>query len=114
MNTLKNQVNLVGNLGTDPQVKTFANGNTLTKLSIATNESRKNADGEYFNTTQWHNIIAWGKLGETMQQFLKKGSQVAIQGKLTYGSFQDKEGINRNRTTIVANEFLMLDKLEEN
>ena len=108
MNTLRNKVQLIGNLGNDPEIITLESGKKLAKLSIATNESYKNAEGEKVTDTQWHNVIAWNKTAEIIENYLQKGSEVAIEGKLTNRSYQDKEGVKKYITEIVCNELLML------
>jgi len=107
MNALRNKVQLIGNLGNDPEIVNLDSGKTLAKFSIATNESYKNADGEKVTDTQWHNIIAWGKTAEIVEKYLNKGKEVAIEGKLTTRTY-DKEGEKRYITEIVCNELLML------
>lgn len=107
MNTLKNKVQLIGHLGNDPEVKTV-NGNSLAKISIATNETYKNAKGEKITETQWHNVIAWGKTADIIGKYLKKGSEVAIEGKLINKNYTDKEGVKRYVTEVQANEVLLL------
>jgi single-strand DNA-binding protein len=82
----------------------------LAKMSIATNESYKNAKGELVKETQWHNLIAWGKTADIIETYLEKGSEIAIEGKLINRSYTDKEGIKRYVTEIQVNEFVMLDK----
>lgn len=109
MNALRNKVQLIGNLGMDPEVKTLDGGKKLAKMSIATNEQYKNAKGERVTETQWHNLIAWGKTAEIVEKFLKKGSEVAIEGKLINSNYTDKEGIKRYLTEIEVSEVLMLD-----
>ncbi|MFL5765988.1 MAG: single-stranded DNA-binding protein [Bacteroidia bacterium] len=109
MNALRNKVLLIGNLGMDPEVKALESGKKLAKVSIATNETYKNAKGERITETQWHNLIAWGKTAEIVEKFLKKGSEVAIEGKLINRNYVDKEGIKRYVTEIEVNELLMLD-----
>ncbi|MDP9048388.1 MAG: single-stranded DNA-binding protein [Bacteroidota bacterium] len=108
MNTLKNSVRLVGHLGMDPEVKTFAENKQLTKFSIATNESYKNDKGEKITETQWHNLILWGVQARLAGDYLKKGDEVAIEGKLANRTYTDKEGIKRYSSEIVVNEFLKL------
>lgn len=108
MSTLRNKVQLIGNLGNDPEIITLDSGKKLAKLSIATNETYKNAQGEKVTDTQWHNIVAWNKTAEIIEQYLQKGSEVAIEGKLTYRSYEDKDGIKKYITEIVCNELLML------
>jgi single-strand DNA-binding protein len=110
MNTLKNKVQLIGNLGQDPEITNFESGKILAKFSIATNDSYKNAQGEKITDTQWHNIVAWGKTAQIIEKFITKGKEVAIEGKLTSRSWQDKDGIKRYTTEVVCNELLMLGK----
>ena len=108
MNTLKNKVQLIGNLGKDPEITNFESGKTLAKFSIATNDSYKNAKGEKVEDTQWHNIVAWGKTAEIIEKYVSKGKEVAIEGKLTTRSWDDKDGIKRYITEVVCSELLML------
>jgi single-strand DNA-binding protein len=108
MKNLRNKVQLIGNLGVNPEVKTLDNGKTFARISLATTEVYKNAKGEKINDTQWHQLIAWGKLAEIADKYLKKGSQVAVEGKLINRSYDDKEGIKRYITEIVVSDFLML------
>ncbi len=108
MNNLRNSITLIGNLGKDPENKTFENGKCLTKLRLATNEFYKSQDGERIQQTQWHNCIAWGKTAELMAQLLSKGKHVAIRGKLVYRSFDDKNGVKRTLPEVVVEEFVAL------
>jgi single-strand DNA-binding protein len=109
MNSLKNKVQLIGNLGANPEVLNLDSGKKLAKFSIATNESYKNANGEKVQDTQWHNIVAWGKTAEIIEKYLTKGNEVAIEGKLVNRSYDDKEGNKRYITEVVVNELLMLN-----
>jgi single-strand DNA-binding protein len=113
MNTLRNKVQLIGHLGMNPEIKVIDSGNKLAKMSIATNESYKNAKGELVKETQWHNLIAWGKTADIIEKYLKKGSEVAIEGKLINRTYTDKDGIKRYSTEIQVNEVLLLDKKDE-
>ncbi|MGZ3777114.1 MAG: single-stranded DNA-binding protein [Mucilaginibacter sp.] len=108
MNTLRNSVRLVGNLGMDPEVKSFDNNRKLAKVSIATNETYKNDKGEKITDTQWHNLVAWGSQAKFAEDFLKKGDEIAIEGKLSSRSYVDKDGNKKYVTEIVVNEFLKL------
>jgi len=110
MNTLKNKVQLIGNLGNDPEIINLESGKILAKFSIATNESYKNTNGEKVTDTQWHNIVAWGKTAQIVEKFVSKGKEVAIEGKLTTRSWEDKDGMKRYTTEVVCNELLMLGK----
>jgi len=110
MNTLKNKVQLIGNLGNDPEIFTFDNGTKKATLSIATNESYTNKAGEKVDDTQWHNVVFFGKTAEVAEKYLMKGSEVAVEGKLTSRSYETKEGEKRYVTEVVASELLMLGK----
>jgi single-strand DNA-binding protein len=108
MNSLKNSVRLVGNLGMDPEVKNFDNNKKLARFSIATNESYKNDKGEKVTETQWHNLVVWGAQAKLAGDFLKKGDEVAIEGKLSNKSYVDKDGNKRYVSEVVVNEFMKL------
>ncbi|MFP4844708.1 single-stranded DNA-binding protein [Winogradskyella sp. PE311] len=110
MNTLRNKVQLIGNLGNNPEIINLESGKMLAKFSIATNESYKNAQGEKVTDTQWHNIVAWGKTAQIVEKFITKGKEVAIEGKLTTRSWEDKDGIKRYITEVICSELLMLGK----
>ncbi|WP_298779302.1 single-stranded DNA-binding protein [uncultured Polaribacter sp.] len=108
MSTLRNKVQLIGNLGNDPEIITLESGKKLAKFSIATNESYKNSQGEKVTDTQWHNVVAWNKTAEIVEKYVTKGKEVAIEGKLTSRSYETKEGEKRYITEVVVNELLML------
>lgn len=108
MSTLKNSVRLVGNLGTDPEVKNLENNRKMVKLNLATNESYKNNKGETVTETNWHNIVIWGMQAKFAEDMLKKGDEVAIEGKLATRNYVDKDGNKRYVTEVVANEFLKM------
>ena len=110
MSTLRNKVQLIGNLGNNPEIVNLDSGKKLAKFSIATNESYKNTKGERVTDTQWHNVVAWGKTAEIVENFVTKGKEIAIEGKLTSRSYETKEGEKRYITEIVCNELLMLGK----
>ncbi|MFT4737096.1 MAG: single-strand DNA-binding protein [Cyclobacteriaceae bacterium] len=109
MTSLKNSVQLIGRLGNDPQVRSFDSGKQMATFSIATNETYYNNKGEKVTDTQWHNIVAWGKKTQIVEDYLKKGSEIALEGKLVNRSYE-KEGEKRTVTEIVMNELLMIDK----
>ncbi len=108
MSTLRNKVQLIGNLGNDPEIINLESGKTLAKFSIATNESYKNAKGEKVTDTQWHNVVAWDKTAKIVESYLTKGKEVAVEGKLTSRSYETKEGEKRYITEIVCSELMML------
>ncbi|CAL2057956.1 single-stranded DNA-binding protein [Tenacibaculum sp. 190524A05c] len=108
MNALKNRVQLIGNLGNKPELIILESGKKLTKFSVATNETYKNAKGEKVTEIQWHNIIAWNKTAEIIESYLDKGSEVMIEGKLTSRSYENENGEKRYITEVVCKEILML------
>lgn len=108
MNTLRNKVQLIGNLGNDPEIINLESGKKLAKFSIATNETYKNAHGEKVTDTQWHNLVAWNKTADIIEQYVTKGKEIAIEGKLTSRSYEDADGIKRYVTEVVVNELLFL------
>ena len=108
MNNLRNRVQLIGNLGNNPEIKTLESGTKLAKFSIATNETYKNAKGDKITDTEWHNVIAWNKTAELAEMFLEKGKEVAIEGKLTTRSWDDEKGNKKYITEVVCNEILFL------
>ncbi len=107
MNTLRNKVQLIGNLGNNPEIITLDSGKKLAKFSIATNESYKNTQGEKITDTQWHNVVAWNKTAEIIEKYLEKGNEVAIEGKLTSRSYETSEGEKRYITEVVCSSFLI-------
>lgn len=113
MNNLKNSVQLIGNLGKDVELHNYDSGKSKASFSIATNDYYKNNQGEKIQETQWHNVVAWGKLAENMKAIIGKGSEVIIKGKLVSRSYEDKTGIKKYITEIVANEFLSLARQEK-
>lgn len=108
MSTLRNKVQLIGNLGNDPEIVTVASGQKLAKFSMATNESYKNNKGERIKDTQWHNVIAWGKTAELIELYLGKGKEVALEGKLVTRSWEDPEGQRRYATEVHCQTLLLL------
>lgn len=107
---MKNRVQLIGNLGQAPEIKNLENGNKLAKISIATNEKYKNAQGEYVTETQWHNVICWGKTAELAEKYLNKGSEIIAEGKLIHRDYTDKDGVKKYITEVEVYNILMLDK----
>ena len=110
MNALRNKVQLIGHLGQDPEIINLDSGRKLAKFSLATNEVYRNDQGEKTQETQWHNVVAWGKTADIVEQYLVKGNEVAIEGKLTHRSYESKEGEKRYITEVRCNELLMLGK----
>jgi single-strand DNA-binding protein len=108
MKSLKNSVQLIGRLGKDPEVKSFDNGKMLATFSIATSDYYRNQKGERVEDTQWHQIVAWGKTAEIAGKYLKKGAEVAIEGKLIHRTYDSPQGERRYITEINVNELVML------
>ena len=113
MSNLRNSVQLIGRLGKNPEVKQLESGRYVANVTIATNDIYKNAKGEKVIETQWHNLVAWGKNAENFQKILTKGDEVAIQGKLTHRSYEDKDGVTRYVTEVVVNEFVKLSSRQQ-
>ena len=110
MNAMKNKVQLIGNLGQDPDIKKIGDDKKVAHLSIATNENYRNVKGEKVTDTQWHNVVAWGKLADIAEKYLLKGTEVVIEGKLINRNYTDKQGVKRYITEVQANELLILTK----
>ncbi len=112
MNNLRNRVQLIGNPGMNPEIKVLENGNKLAKLSLATNETYKNARGEKVTDTQWHNVIAWGKTAELVEKYVRKGKEIGVEGKLVTRNYEASNGEKRYVTEVVVNEILLLGSKE--
>ena len=110
MTTLKNSVQLIGRLGNDPEVRSFDSGKTMATFSIATNEVYYDNKGDRQENTQWHNVVAWGKKTQIIEKYLKKGSEIAMEGKLINRSYETKEGDQRYVTEVSLNELYMIGK----
>lgn len=110
MSTLKNKVQLIGNVGQEPETTNLENGKIVTNISIATNESYKNADGERVKNTVWHRAVAWNKTAGIIDKYVRKGDMIAIEGKLVNRKFETKEGEKRTVTEILISEILLMNK----
>lgn len=108
MYALKNKVQLIGNVGNTVEVKNTESGKKLARFSIATNESYRNAKGEKVTETTWHNVVAWGKVAEIAEKFLQKGTEVAVEGKLTNRTYNDKDGNKKYIYEVQVNELLLM------
>ena len=108
MKSLRNSVQLIGRLGKDPEVRTFDSGKTKATFSIATTDSYKNQKGEKVEDTQWHNIVIWGKLADVAGKYLKKGNEVAVEGKLIHRMYETSSGEKKYITEISVNDMVML------
>lgn len=107
MKNLRNSVQLIGRLGKDPEVKTLENGNAVATFRLATSDYYKNAEGEKVEDTQWHSIVAWGKKADLVSKYLKKGNEVAIEGKLIHRNYETSNGEMRYVSEINMNEIVM-------
>ena len=108
MKNLRNSVQLIGRLGQDPEIRTLDNGRQMARLSLATNETYRNAKGEKVTSTEWHSLVGWGKTAELIGSLCTKGKEIAIRGKITYRSYEDKQGVKRTIPEIVVSEFVLL------
>lgn len=108
MSTLRNSVRLIGNVGNNPEVKTLENDKKFAKFSLATNEGYTNSEGEKIQQTIWHNIVAYGSIVNVIEQHIEKGKQLAVEGKLTYREYLDKEKQQKTITEIVIDEIVLL------
>lgn len=107
-----NKVILIGNLGSDPEIRNLDGGDKVAKFSIATNENYQDKSGSWQKDTQWHNVVAWTGLAERAEKYLKKGNMVYIEGKLTTRKWQDKDGNDRYTTEVLARVLRSLEKRE--
>lgn len=110
MNTLRNKVQLIGRLGQEPEIITFDNGDKLAKFSIAIDDNYKTKKGEKIERTYWHNVIIKNGLVKVVEEYVTKGQEVAIEGKLITRTYEDKDKQKRYVTEILAHELLMLSK----
>lgn len=108
MNTLRNRVQLIGNIGKDPQVKHFDSGKSMASFSLATSESYNDKDGKKTTDTQWHQVVAWGHTANYIESYIQKGNRVAVDGKLIHRSYTDKDGQVKYITEVVVHEIMML------
>jgi single-strand DNA-binding protein len=114
METMKrNSVQLMGNLGKDPEVKEVKGGRRVAKFSMATNDRWKDATGTWQDDVQWHPIVAWGKQAEKVEQQLRKGTKVSVQGRLVHRSYEGKDGQKRYVTEVVLNDFELVSNAGE-
>ncbi len=114
MTTLRNRVQLVGNLGMNPEIVNFESGKKIAKFTVATNETYLNGNGKPITDTQWHNVVAWGKQAEIAEKQLQKGNEVALEGKLTYRHYDDKNGQTKYLTEIVLTSYIIFPAERKN
>ena len=108
MKNLRNRVQLIGNIGKEPEVKTFDSGKTKASFSLATSESYTDTEGKKVTDTQWHQIVAWGNTANYIESYLEKGNRIAVDGKLVHRSYNDKDGVVKYITEVLVNEILLL------
>ena len=107
-----NKVILIGNLGRDPEVRHLESGASVAKFPIATNESYRTKEGDWQQLTEWHDVVAWRYLAEKAERDFKKGKLIYVEGKLTHRKWQDKDGIERYTTEVVASSLRLLERKE--
>ena len=107
---MRNKVQLIGHVGQEPEIKNLEGGKKVANITLATNEVYYNDKGEKVEQTEWHRISAWGKTAEIIENYVTKGKEIAIEGKLTHRSYEDKNGEKRYVSEVVANELLLLGK----
>ena len=112
--TVDNRVQLIGFLGQEIEVKEYAEGKKMARMSMATHESRKNEEGKRETLTTWHNLIAWGKTAEVMQKVFSKGQRLYIEGKLSYREYTNSENVKKQATEIVVSDFKRLEPYDKN
>jgi single-strand DNA-binding protein len=110
MNAMKNRVQLIGHLGNDPEIKNLDGGKKVANLTIATNEVYYKENGDKVEQTEWHKVVAWGKTAELIEKYVTKGREIAIDGKLTHRSYEDKNGEKRYISEVVASEIILFGK----
>ncbi|WP_430614550.1 single-stranded DNA-binding protein [Flavobacterium sp. JP2137] len=113
MSTLRNSVRLIGRLGRDPEFKEFESGKKMVNFSLATSDVYYDDQGNRVEQTQWHYVLAWGKLAETVEKFVRKGQEIAVEGKLVYRDYETKEGVKKSTTEVVLSELVLLGGKEK-
>lgn len=108
-----NKVILIGNLGRDPEIRTLENGAKVASFSIATTETFKDKEGQRREQTEWHNIVMWRGLADVAEKYLKKGTQIYIEGKLRTRNWEDKDGNKRYTTEVIGDTFTILSRRED-
>ncbi|WP_299547002.1 single-stranded DNA-binding protein [Seonamhaeicola sp.] len=113
MNKIKNKVQLIGNVGEDPMITVLDKERKKARLSLATNEYFKNAEGGKVKRTYWHTLVTWGKVADIVEKHVVKGKEIAIEGKLVSRSYEDKDGNKRYVTEVIVSEILLLGSIEK-
>ncbi len=106
--SLRNKITLIGRTGKEVETFDFENGNKKASVTLATSDHYTNGAGEKVEETQWHNLVAYGKTAEILQKYVQKGQEIAVEGKLTYRNYEDKEGVKKTLTEIRIEEILLL------
>jgi single-strand DNA-binding protein len=107
---MRNKVQLIGHVGQEPEIKTFDGGKKVANLTIATNEVYYKENGDKVENTEWHRVSAWGKTADIIEKYVTKGKEIAIEGKLTHRSYDDKDGNKRYITEVMVNELVLMSK----
>lgn len=107
---MKNRVQLIGHVGQEPEIKNLEGGKKVATITLATNEHYTNQKGEKVEQTEWHRLTAWGKTAEIIEKYVAKGKEIAVEGKLTYRNYDDKNGDKKYVTEIIVNELVLLGK----
>ena len=110
MNAMNNRVQLIGNVGNDPEIKNLDGGKKTAIISLATKETYTDAKGQKVDNTSWHRLTAWGKTAEIVEKFVVKGNKIAVEGKLTYNTYEDKNGVKQYSTEITVSEVQLFGK----
>ena len=110
MNAMNNRVQLIGNVGNDPEIKNLDGGKKIAIISLATKETYTDAKGQKVDNTSWHRVTAWGKTAEIVEKFVVKGNKIAVEGKLTYNTYEDKNGVKQYSTEITVSEVQLFGK----
>ncbi len=110
---IRNRVQLMGNLGKDPELREFDGGKKKVRFSVATNERFMYGDGQFKEDVQWHGVVAWGKLAQQAAEQLRKGSRISLEGRLVHGSYEGKDGQKRYFTEVVMNSFQLSENSVE-
>jgi single-strand DNA-binding protein len=113
MSNLKNKVQLIGFIGKDPEIRNLSGGKIMGKFSLATTDSYKNSKGERMETTSWHNLVVWGKQAEFAEKYIKKGSELAVEGKLVSRNYEDKDGKKVYTTEIWVSEIVFMNRKQK-
>lgn len=107
---MKNSVQLIGHVSQEPEIKNLESGKKLANINIATNEVYYRENGDKVEQTQWHRVTAWGNTADIIERFVTKGKEIAIEGKLSHRSYDDKDGNKRYVTEVIANQVLLISK----